>query len=272
MKTYRSPTSKGRLSQTRCPLFAFPLLFTLVLPGQVEAQSLGIDPYAEKQLKASLDYLGNLNQFSVETHNTIEGVLDYGQKVQFDFKASLTVQRPGNLLAERHGDIVNQAWYFDGTSLTLHSTAENYFASTKAPDNINEMLDFAREWLGLIAPASDLLYSDVFPLMINNVYIATSLGKTDIGNKVCEHFAFSRPGVDFQLWIPAEGPPLPCKYVVTDKLSFAHPNTEVVMINWDLTPEITDSTFKFVAPKGALETEFMMLDASGNFVQTGQGE
>lgn len=272
MPTDKPASTHWRPRKLLCSLVMAPLLLTLALPGPVVAQSLEIDPIAKKQLKASLEYLSSLKQFSVETHNSIEGLLEYGLKVQFDFNASITVQRPGKLLAERHGDLVNQAWYYDGKTLTLHSTSENYFASTTAPGSINEMLDFAREWLGLVAPASDLLYSDIYPLMINRVYLAVSLGKADIGDKVCEHFAYSRPGVDFQLWVPVEGPPLPCKYVVTDKLSFAHPNTEVVMSNWNLTPEITDSTFKFVAPDGAQQTEFMMLDASGNFIQQDPAE
>jgi hypothetical protein len=37
-------------------------------------------------------------------------VLDSGQKIQLDFAASLTVQRPDKLRVDRHGEAMNQSW------------------------------------------------------------------------------------------------------------------------------------------------------------------
>ena len=245
----------------------FLTLVMLLLPGAVTAQTVWVDPEASKQLEATLNYLGDLKQFSVKTHNTIDEIIEPGQKVQFDFTATLTVQRPGKLLVERHGEVVDQVLYYDGTMLTLYDTASNYFAKTYAPDTIEAMLIFAQVSLGLAAPASDLLARDVYPLMIQDVYSATIVGEADFGGTQCVHLAFSRPDVDFQIWVPKTGKPLPCKYVITDKNSFGQLSVGVVMSDWNLAPKISDSTFNFEPPKDAASTEFMLLDANGNYVQ-----
>jgi hypothetical protein len=108
-----------------------------------------------KILQRAMDYLSTLQQFSVDTHNTVEEVLDSGQKVLFDLQVAVTVQRPNKLRAERHGDIVDQSWYYDGKTLTLYNASHQFFASEAAPGTVEEMLDFARESLGLVVCGAD---------------------------------------------------------------------------------------------------------------------
>jgi len=246
------------------PVLIIPLLF---LPILARAQTVWVDPVAVNQLETTLDYLGALDRFSIHTLNTFEEILDPGQKVQMDFAATLTLQRPAQMRVERHGEAVNQVVYYDGRLLTLHDTVSNYYAQAAAPGSIEGMLDFARLSLGLEAPLSDLLYRNVFPLLVQGVYSARVLGHVDIGGERCVHLAFSRPDVDFQIWVAEGEKPLPCKYVVTDKNSFGQPSYSVVISGWNLSPDIGDSTFSFSAPDGSVSTDFMLLDANGNFIQ-----
>ena len=66
------------------------------------------------------------------------------------------------------------------------------------------MIDFARETVGILLPAADLLYRNAFPLLMQDVNLAGVVGKAVIGGVKCDHLLFSRPGVDFQVWV-AEG-------------------------------------------------------------------
>jgi len=68
------------------------------------------------------------------------------------------VERPNKLRAARTGDLVDQVFYYDGESLTLHDPHDNYYAMIAAPGTLEAMLDFAREKLDVVAPAGDLLY------------------------------------------------------------------------------------------------------------------
>jgi hypothetical protein len=229
-------------------------------PAVSGAQAAGMDPQAVKLLQRMTSYLGGLKAFSVDTQNTLEDILDSGQKIQFDLGATATVQRPNKLRAERKGDLVNQVWYYDGKTLTLYNLAEKYYATVPAPGTIEEMLDFAREALGLIAPASDLLYRNAFPLLMRVVTSGIVVGKAVIGGVKCDHLAFSGHAADFQVWIPDAGQPLPRKYVVTDKSVPAQPEYTVLLSNWNLTPNVSASRFIFVPPPGAKRTEFLKLN------------
>lgn len=242
-------------------------LAALALSVGVPAQAQTVDPAAVETLQRTMDYLGSLKQFSVHTQNTLEGVLETGQKVQFDVSNVLMLKRPNKLLAKRHGDLVDQSFSYDGKKLSLYNASLNYYASVAAPDGIEAMLDFARESLGIIAPASDLLYTNAFPLMMENVYTAIIVGKSAIGGVSTNHLLFSRPDIDFQIWVPETGDPLPLKYVVTDKIHYGQPSTTVVMSNWNVDPNLTDSVFNFVPPQNATETDFLRLDSSSASAQ-----
>ena len=173
-----------------------------------------VDPAAVKLLRGMTDYLSGLKQFSVQALNMREDLLESGQRVDFEVSSKVVVSRPNKLLAERKGH--NQMFYYDGKTLTLYNPSDKVYASVPAPATIEEMLDFARESLGLSYPISDLVYRNAFPLLMQDVTLALMIGKEVIGGVTCEHLLFSRPRVDFQVWIPDSGPPLPRKYVVTD--------------------------------------------------------
>jgi hypothetical protein len=219
-------------------------------------QAPGVDPEAVKILKRTLDYLDSLQQFSVDTQNTVEDVLESGQKVQFDISASAVLKRPNKLHVQRTG-IVSQDWYYDGKLLTLYNPSDKYYATAAAPGTIEKALHFARESLGIFAPASDLLYKNAFPLLMQDVTVAVVVGKAVIGGVTCDHVAFSRPDVDFQIWVTAAGKPLPCKYVIVDTSVPEQVETISVMSNWNLAPKTTDAMFTFVPLQGAKKTEFM---------------
>jgi hypothetical protein len=220
-----------------------------------------VDPEAVKILKRTIDYLGNLQQFSVDTQNILEEVLESGQKVHFAISASAVVKRPNKLRVQRKGDIVSQDWYYDGKTLTLYSASDKYYATASASGTIEEMLHFAAESLGLFAPASDLLYRNAFPLLMQDVTAAIVVGKTVIGGVTCDHVAFRRPDVDFQVWVADAGKPLPCMYIVIDTGAPEQVGTISVMNNWNVAPKTTDAMFTFVPPQGAKQTEFMPLDS-----------
>jgi hypothetical protein len=111
---------------------------------------------------------------------------------------------------------MQQVLYYDGTTLALHNPTDKVYAIERTLGTIEQMFKFAQDSLGLFIPLSDLIWRDVFPLMIQGVTVAKVIGKEDIGGITCDHLLFSRPGVDFQIWIPESGQPLPRKYVVTD--------------------------------------------------------
>ncbi len=203
------------------------------------------------------DYLGGLKQFSVVALNMREDLLESGHRVDFEASSKVIVSRPNKLQVERKGDLADQIFYYDGKTLTLYNPSDKVYASMPAPPTIEEMLDFGRESLGLTYPISDLVYRNAFPLLMQDVTLALTIGKEVIGGVKCEHLLFSRPGVDFQVWIPDSGAPLPRKYVVTDTGTPELLSITTLLSDWDVAPAVVDSQFTFVPPKGTKAITFM---------------
>ena len=231
-------------------------------PTVSRAQGAGVDPEAVKLLRRMTDYLGSLQQFSVHTQTTLEDVLASGHRVDFDVSANVIISRPNKLHAERKGDLIDQIFSYDGKTLTLYNPSDKVYATEPAPGTIEEVLDFARESLGLTVPAADLVYRNAFPLLMQDVTFAAVVGKAVIGGVTCDHVLFSRPGVDFQVWVAAGGQPLPCKYVVTDTGTPARLSVTTVMSDWNVAPAVADGQFTFVPPQGTKPITFMPLETS----------
>jgi hypothetical protein len=244
-------------------LFALGVLaLSATVPTEVRAQAPAVDPAATQILQRMTDYLGSLRQFSVHTQNTLEDVLDSGHRVDFDVSASVIVSRPNKLRAERRGDLIDQIFYYDGKTLTLYNPSDNVYATESAPATIEGLLDFARESLGLAVPAADLVYRYAFALLMQDVNFAVVVGKAVIDEVKCDHLLFSRPGVDFQVWVADGDRPLPYKYVVTDTATLGRVSTTTVMSDWNVAPAIPDARFTFVPFRGAKSITFMPLETS----------
>lgn len=241
---------------------AIPLALPLVLlmaacPKLLFAQSNGIDAQAVEILRSATAFLAGQQQFSVDTRSTIEVVLESGQKLQFDHTAALLVQRPNKLRAERLGDLVDQVFYYDGEQLTLHNPGNQVYATVAAPGTLEEMMDFARDSLDIVAPAGDLIYTNAFEILMQDVSFGFVVGNGVVEGVRCEHLAFRKPHVDWQIWIQQGAEPLPCKLVITSRDVPGAPQFAVVMTQWDLDPEIAQGAFDFTPPADAIAAEFV---------------
>ncbi len=119
------------------------------------------------------------------------------------------------------------------------------------------MLDFARESLDIVAPAGDLLYSNAFEILMQDVASGFVVGKSVVEGKRCDHLAFRAPHVDWQIWIQEGDKPLPRKLVITSTDVSGAPQFAVVMAQWNLAPDISDKVFDFTPPNDAKKIDFL---------------
>jgi len=239
-------------------------LFVAAVPSTVRAQWDGIDPAAVARLESAIDFLAAQKMFTVDTESSLEAVLTTGQKIEFDFVVSLAVQRPNELRAERHGELVEQVFFYDGTSLTLFNPKEGYYATVAAPSTFGQMIDFAREKLDLVLPAGDLISEDALEILMGDVTTAFIFGEAVIGGVRCDHLAFRNPDTDWQIWIQQGDEPLIRKMVITSADIVGQPEFRIVMDSWDLGPSFPAGYFSFVAPKGATAIEFLPVVAGSD--------
>lgn len=228
----------------------------LVLPAAAPAWAqTGVDPEADRLLKASMAYVGALDKFAVRGRTALDVVLKSGQKIQLNTTIDATLKRPDRMRVRRGDGPDEQVFVYDGKSLTMFSPASNAYASLPAPDTVDKMLDFARERLGVVAPLADVVTSDAYAVMMDGVTSGFVVGQSMVEGVKCDHLAFRAPHVDWQIWIEQGKRPLPRKMVITTRDMPNEPQFEVVITKWDLQPRIEARNFEFVAPKGAQRIE-----------------
>ena len=251
--------------QIAAGLFALGVLTLLVtVSPDARAQAPAVDPAAVEILKRMTSFLDGLQQFSVNTHSIIEEMHVSKHRVDYDVAASVTVKRPNKLRAVRKGgEILHESLFYDGNALTMYKPSEKAYATEKGLDTIETMITFARETAGALLPSADLLYRNAFPLLMQDVTLAVVVGKPVISGVKYDHLLFSRPGVDFQVWVAEGKRPLPARYIVTETGTPALLSITTVLRDWNLAPAVDEARFNFVPPKGAQAISFMPLETAG---------
>ena len=232
----------------------------LAAPTAALAQTPAVDPAAVAKLKRMSEFLDAQPQLSVRTQSTLEDIHESGHRVDYDLAANVVVKRPDRLRAMRVGGVMDQRFYYDGKTLTLYNPAEKVYATEAAPPTVEKMIDFARETVGIMLPSADLLYRGAFPLLTQDLKLAAVVGKTVIGGVKCDHLLFSRPGVDYQIWIAEGSKPWPCKYTVTETGTPALLSITTELRDWNTSPKVGDADFRFVPPQGTQKIRFMSLE------------
>lgn len=226
-------------------------------PANAAATAQSVDPAATAALQRMSDYLTSLPAFSFDTDNTIDLVLDSGQKIKFISASSFTASRPDKFLGKRLGDTIKQDFYYDGKNLTLTNPESNVYAVIAAPASIDETLDFIANQLDIVAPGADLLHKDAVARLTGEATNGIIVGQSVIEGKTCDHLAFRSPDVDIQVWIEAGDKPAPCKYVITTTDLPSKPEFSVTVRSFNAAPKLTDGMFQFTPAQGATQIDFL---------------
>ena len=218
-----------------------------------------VEPKADELLRKMSAELAGTKAFQYDADHVLEVVTKEGEKLQFVAKSRVMVQRPNKVRSDRLGAIADTSLYYDGKEITVYGKRQKVFARTPAPEKLDDAIEFAREKLGLEAPAADLFSPNAYDLLMEDVVSGRYVGDEPVGDRLCHHLAYRGSETDWQIWV-ADGPhALPCRFVITSKKVKGTPEFEVAFSNWNLSPTFDDSTFTFTAPKDARKIEFLGL-------------
>ncbi len=233
-------------------------------PPLIRAQDEGaaIEQKAEEILRKMNTFLKSLEQFSFHTENTTDEILTSGQKLQFGHSVDVFVRRPDRLRANNKGDVVHQEFYYDGKTITLYGKKVDFYATVAAPPTIEAALDHAMENLGLIAPLADIVYRNSYEVLTDGVTSGFYVGLHDVHGVSCHHLALTRDDIDLQVWVEDSKTPLPRKLIITEKWVTGSPQFTALLTDWNLSPQLQDSLFTFVAPDKAQKIEFVPVTPS----------
>jgi hypothetical protein len=172
---------------------------------------------AEKLLKGMADYVASQKNLAVTFDSDIEVITNSLQKIQFTSSGQVQLSRPDKLRATRTGGYRDVEIVFDGKTLTVNNRDGKDYAQIEAAGSAEELIDVLRDKHGVVAPGADLLLTNVFNVMMNDVVEAAIIGKGIIDGVECNHLAFRNIETDWQIWIESGAKPIPRKYVITSK-------------------------------------------------------
>ncbi len=221
----------------------------------IAAEPQAVEPKAETLFKQTADYLGKLAAFTLQATVVEERMLNTGLKLMFHRDVALAINRPNRFHASRNGAIVEQDIVYDGKQLGVHGKRAGVYATADAPATIDETLTFAVDALGAHLPGADLLYTDIYSGLMEDVESGHYVGLVPVNRANCHHLVFRSAEVDWQIWVKDGDEPLPCKYVVTSKWTTGAPEFIVTFNQWNIAPEFTADEFRLQVPKDAERVE-----------------
>lgn len=220
----------------------------------------GVDPRVDKLLRDMGDYLKGASEFSFRTEVNHDQVLDSGQKILYGRYAEISMRRPDRLHVLVNGDLVHERMWYDGKTFVLMNLSDREYVKVEVPPTLDEALDFMARKYGISSPVSDVLYSDVYAILMESVVTGSYIGQSVVRGVPTHHLAFTQKNIDWQLWIEDGANPVPRKAVITYKNVPSSPQFTVWLSNWDFKPRLAESLFDFLPPDGAYQVEISPVD------------
>jgi hypothetical protein len=247
--------SVGRVIGWLTVVVALMLTMNALVMPRAQAQS----DDAGKILKAMSDYMTSQKTLSLTFDTDIEVITNDLQKIQFISSGKVQLSRPDKIRATRTGGYTDVELVFDGKTVTANNKDSNAFAQLDSPGSVDQLIDLLRDKYAVTAPGADLLLSNVFEAMTEDVISAKHIGRGVIDGVECEHLAFRNTDTDWQIWIEVGARPIPHKYVITSKAVAGAPQYTLRIKEWQT--DVPADAFAFKPPQGAKKVALDALDS-----------
>ena len=245
------------------------------LNRRVQLERVSDSPEARALLKAMSDYLAAQDRLAVDYDASFEVVTHADQKLALASSGTVSLDRPDQLRTTRTSGFVDIETVFDGTTLTLLGKNIDIYTQVEEPGSVDRLVDVLRDTYGRPVPAGDLLLSDPYTSLMEEVYDVKDLGSGVVGGNECDWLAFRTENVDWQIWIAQGDQPLPCRYIITTRHMEHAPQYALDLRNWRTGDAVPADSYAFDAT-GATKIELEDLQAKtgelpDNFA-TGEGQ
>lgn len=247
-------TAPGLFTTSASGLLAAAL--ALVLGFGLPSAARGDEADARKLLKAMSDYMATEKSFSLLFDANLEVVTKDQQKLMLSSSGTVAVGRPEKLRATRAMGFADVEIVFDGKVVTLLAKNANQYTQLDVPGTVDQLVDELRDKYKMLLPAADLLMSNPYAALMEDVTDVKDLGSGVVGGVECDYLAFRAKDTDWQIWI-AQGPrPYPCKYVITSKLISGGPQFTLQVREWKTGSAVAADDFAFKPPADSRKVEF----------------
>ena len=256
---------------TRVSVLSLVMLFCLLAgcasTGTGDPAAQKASPQAASQMpedprdyfESMAQFVSGAQQFQTTVRMGFDVLQESGQKIEFNERHRVTIARPDRLRAEilksngEEGIIL-----FDGRKVTAYNHTLNVFAQAEKVGNIDEVLDYFLYDLDMRLPLALMFMSDFPAEMEARLEELDFVEVSAVTEVPCVHLAGRTDEIDFEVWIPETGAPLPVRLTITYRDEEGQPKFWADFDNWDMAPAIADADFTFTPPAGAERIPFLV--------------
>lgn len=254
-------------SATRITGTALALFIGFGLQAPVQAD----EAYAKTQIKKMSDFMSAQNDISFKYDTILEVVTKDKQRLALAGSGTVVIKRPDKLRSTRNSGFADVEMLFDGKTVTLLGKGKNIYAQTEVPGTLDHLLDTLRDKYNRPLPGADLFMSNPQEQLMAGVTNIKDLGSGVIGGVECDHLAFRKKEVDWQIWIAQGEQPYPCRYSITSKLITGSPQYSIQLSDWKSGANVAADDFSFNNSTDAKKIDLKDLpnaeDLPGNFMR-----
>src|SRR5690348_10607153 len=225
----------------RALLLCVAVLTAAPVTAQQSTRTKALAPPTASQAKAHAllmqmaEYLGAAKQFSVSVAAGYDAVQASGQKIEFDENRKVVLSRPDRLRVEsERSDGAQSVTVFDGKEITLLDAANNVYATTSQPGNVDASIVHVVRDLGVRLPLAMMLVTQLPQELKDRVRSVDYVETTRLNGNVSHHLAARGDTVDFQVWVADGDKPLPQRVVLTYKTAAGQPQYWATFSDWNL--------------------------------------
>lgn len=229
------------ISSSVTHLTGIALLIGVVLPITANAD----EAYAKTLLKNMSDYMTAQKSLSFNYDTILEVVTKDQQRLALAGSGTVVMNRPDKLRNTRSSGFTDIEMLFDGKTLTLLGKGKNIYSQIEVPGTLDHLLDVLRDKYNRPLPGADLFMSNPQEQLMAGVNNIKDLGSGVIGGVECDHLAFRKKEVDWQIWIAQGDKPYPCRYVITSKQVAGGPQYSIQLSEWKTGDAVAPDDFTF---------------------------
>jgi hypothetical protein len=225
------------------------------LNRRVELDRVTDSTEAKKMLKAMSDFLAAQKTLSVGFDTVYEVVTPTDQKLGLASSGTATLARPDKIRVMRSGGFADFEILYDSKTLTFLGKNANLYTQVNAPGTIDQLIDTLQDKYHRPLPGADLLMTNSYDELMQDVYDSKDLGSGVINGVECDTLAFRKNDVDWQIWIAQGEQPYPCRFVVTSKLASGDPQYTIQFRDWRFGNDVAADDFAFRNASNATKVE-----------------
>ena len=229
------------------------------------------EAYAKTLIKKMSDYMSAQKNISFNYDTILEVVTKDKQRLALAGSGTVALTRPDKLRSTRASGFADLEMVFDGKTLTLLGKGKNIYTQVEVPGTLDHLLDTLRAKYNRPLPGADLFMSDPQDQLMAGVTDIKDLGSGVIGGTECDHLAFRKKEVDWQIWIAQGDNPYPCRYSITSKTIAGSPQYSIQLSDFKSGDAAPADDFAFNNSTNAQKIELKDLpnaeDLPSNFMR-----